>query len=101
MVTLGKFAIKITLSAGRFLFLVATGRHGRLIDIRTVISSESIQLLQRYIATYGKKLEEMVFVEEVFLYKKIGKKDVYVDCGATADIPQVVVKQYGDLAALK
>ena len=43
----------------------------------------------------------MVFVEEVFLYKKIGKKDVYVDCGATADIPQVVAKQYGDLTALK
>ena len=43
----------------------------------------------------------MVFVEEVFLYKKISKKDVYVDCGATADIPQVAVKQYGDLTAWK
>ena len=35
-----------------------------------------------------KKLEEVVFVEEEFLYKKIGKKDVYVHYGATADIPQ-------------
>ena len=30
----------------------------------------------------------MVFAEEGFLYKKISKKDVYVDYGATADIPQ-------------
>ena len=37
----------------------------------------------------------MVFVEEEFLYKKISKKDVYVDYGATADISQVAVKQYG------
>ena len=57
------------------------------------ISSENIQLLQSYIATYRKKLEEVVFVEEEFLYK-IGKKDIYVDYGATADIPQVAVKQY-------
>ena len=70
-------------------------------DIRTTISSENIQLLQSYIATYRKKLEEVVFVEEEFLYKKISKKDVYVDYGATADISQVTVKQYGDLTALK
>ena len=70
-------------------------------DIRTAISSENIQLLQSYIATQRKKLEEVVFVEEEFLYKKISKKDVYVDYGATADIPQVAVKQYGDLTALK
>ena len=66
-------------------------------DIRTAISSENIQLLQ----TYRKKLEEVVFVEEEFLYKKISKKDVYVDYGATAIIPQVAVKQYGDLTVLK
>ena len=43
-------------------------------DIRTTISSE----------TRGNG-----FVEEEFLYKKISKKDVYVDYGATADnIPQ-------------
>ena len=41
----------------------------------------------------------MVFVEEEFLYKKISKKDVYVDYGATAVIPQFAVKQYGDLTA--
>ena len=41
------------------------------------------------------------FGEEEFLYKKISKKDVYVDCSATADISQVAVKQYGDLTALK
>ena len=52
-------------------------------DIRTAISSENIQLLQSYIATYRKKLEEVVFVEEEFLYKMINKKDVYVDYGAT------------------
>ena len=66
-------------------------------DIRTAISSENIQLLQ----TYRKKLEEVVFVDEEFLYKMITKKDVYVDYGATAVIPQVAVKQYGDLTALK
>ena len=62
-------------------------------DIRTAISSKNIELLQSYIATYRKKLEKVVFVEE-FLYKKINKKDVYADYGATADIPQVAVKQY-------
>ena len=50
----------------------------RLNDIRTAISSENIQLLQSYIATYRKKLEEVAFVEEEFLYKKISKKDVYM-----------------------
>ena len=65
-------------------------------DIRTAISSENIQLLQSYIATYKKKLEEVVFVEEEFPYKKIS-----MDYGATADILQVAVKQYGDLTALK
>ena len=73
-------------------------------DIRTAISSEKItttKLLQRYIATYRKKLEEVVFVKEEFLYKKISKKDIYVDYGGTAEFPQVTVKQYGDLTALK
>ena len=69
--------------------------------IHTAISSKNIQLLQSYIATYRKNFEEVVFVEEEFLYKKISKKDVYVDYGATAVIPQVAVKQYGDLTALK
>ena len=48
-------------------------------DIRTVSSSKNIQLLQSYIATYRKKLDEVVFVKEEFLYKKISKKGVYVD----------------------
>ena len=61
-------------------------------DIRTAISSKNIQLLQSFIATYRKKLKEVVFVEEEFLYKKISKKDVYMDYGATTDIPQVAVK---------
>ena len=47
-------------------------------DIRTAISSENIQQLQSYIATCRKKLEEVVFVDEEFLYKKINKKDVYM-----------------------
>ena len=70
-------------------------------EIRTAISSENIQLLQSYIATYREKLEEVVFLEEELLYKKISKKDVYVDYGATADIPQHAVKQYRELTALK
>ena len=57
-------------------------------DIRIAISSDNIQLLESYIATYRKKLEEVVFVEEEFLYNKISKKDVYVDSDATDDIPQ-------------
>ena len=56
-------------------------------EIRTAISSKNTQLLQSYIVTYRKKLEEVAFVEVEFLYKKISKKDVYVDYGATADIP--------------
>ena len=56
-------------------------------EIRTAISSKNIQLLQSYIVTYRKKLEEVAFVEVEFLYKKISKEDVYVDYGATVDIP--------------
>ena len=67
---------------------------GGLNDSRTAISSENIQLLQSCIATYRKKLKEVAFVEEEFLYIKISKKDIYVDYGATADISQVAVRQY-------
>ena len=70
-------------------------------DIRTAISSKRIQVLQSYIAIYRKKLSEVVFVEEEFLYKKISKKDFYADYGTMADNPQNAVKQYGDLTALK
>ena len=58
----------------------------------TAISSGNIQLLQSYIATYRKKHEVVVFVEEEFLYKKKNKKDVYVDYAATADTPEDAVK---------
>ena len=54
-------------------------------EIRVAISSENIQLLQSYIVTYRTKLEEVAFVKEEFLYKKISNKDVYVDYGAMAD----------------
>ena len=47
-------------------------------DIRTAISSENIQLQQSYIATYRKKLEEVIFVEAEFLCKKISNKDIYM-----------------------
>ena len=70
-------------------------------EIRTAISSENIHLLQSYIATNRKKLEEVVFLEEELLCDKISKKDVYVDYGATADISQDADKQYGNLTALK
>ena len=69
--------------------------------ICTAISNENIQLLQRYIVTYRKKLEEVAFVEEEFLHRKISNKDVYVDYGAMADIPEDAVKQYGFSTALK
>ena len=72
-----------------------------LIEIRNPINIENIQLLQSYIATRRKKLEETVFVEEQFLYEEISKKNVYVDYGATADILQDAVKQYGDLTTLR
>ena len=83
--------------------LLSMGNHGRFewysyCDKRRKYSAT---LIQSYIETYRKKLEEVVFIEEEFLYKKISKKDVYVDYGATADIPQDAVKQYGDLTALK
>ena len=102
MVTLVKFRYK-DCSQRRAFPLTCCPRAGMegWNDIRTAINSENIQLQQSYIATYRKKLEEVVFVEEEFLYKKISKKDVYVDYGATAVIPQVAVKQYGDLTALK
>ena len=72
-----------------------------LYEIRPAISSENIPLLQSYIVTCREKLEEVVFVEEGFLQKKISKKDVYMDYGAMTDIPEDAVKQYGDLTALK
>ena len=102
LVPLVKFRYKNCSQLGAFPLRCCprTGKEN-LNEIRTAISSKNIQLLQSYIATCRKKLEEVVFVEEKFLYKKINKKDIYVDYGATADIPQDAVKQYGDLTALK
>ena len=70
-------------------------------EIRIAISSKNIQLLQSYIKTYRKKLENVVFDEEEFLHKKISNKDVYVDYGAITDIPEDAVNQYGELTILK
>ena len=69
-------------------------------EICTLISSENIQLLQSYIVTYRKKIEEVVFVKKEFLHKKISKKDVYVDYGAMADIPQDAVKALKQVAQI-
>ena len=43
----------------------------------------------------------MAFVEEEFLYKKLSKKDVYVDYASTADMAEDAVEQYQDLTLLK
>ena len=97
LVTLVKFCYKSCSQRGTFRVSCCpwAGIEG-LNEIRTAISGENIQLLQNYTATYRRKLEEVVVVEEELLYKKISKKDVYVDYGATADVPQDAVKQYGD-----
>ena len=102
LVTLVKFRYKNCSQRGAFPLPCCprAGMEG-LNDIGTAISSKYIQLLQSYIATYRKKLKEVVFVEEEFLYNKISKRDIYVDYGATAYIRQDAVKQYGDLTALK
>ena len=92
LVTLVKFRCKNSYQRGTFPLpcRLRADMEG-LNKIRTVIRSENIQLLQSYITTYRKKLEEVVFVEEESLYKKVSKKDVYVDYGATADISQDAV----------
>ena len=79
LVTLVKFRYK-NCSQRRVFPLPCCLRVGMegLNDIHTAISSKNIQLLQSYIATYRKNFEEVVFVEEEFLYKKISKKDVYM-----------------------
>ena len=49
-------------------------------------------MIQSYIVTCRKKPEEVVFVKEEFLQKKISNKNVHVDYGAMADIPYNAVK---------
>ena len=92
LVTLVKFCYKNCCQRGAFPLPCCpqAGMEG-LNEIHTAIINENIQILQNYIATYRKKLEEVVFAEEEFPYEKISKKDVYVDYGATADIPQDAV----------
>ena len=55
-------------------------------EISTAIRSENFQLLQNYIETYRKKLQEKVIAEEEFIRRKISNKDAYVDYGAMSDI---------------
>ena len=56
-------------------------------EIRTAISSENIQLLQSSIVTYRKKLEVVLFIEQVSRPKR-------QDYGAMVHIPEDAVKQH-------
>ena len=49
-----------------------------LIEICIAMSSDNTQLLQCYFAAYRKNLEEVVFVNEEVLHKKISNKDIYM-----------------------
>ena len=50
-----------------------------LIEICIAMSSDNTQLLQCYFAAYRQNLEEVVFVNEEFLHKKISNKDIYME----------------------
>ena len=64
-------------------------------QLAAVMFSQSCPTLQPV------NLEELVFVDEEFLYKRITNKDVYVNNCAIADIPTDSVEQYGDSTTLK
>ena len=81
--------------------LMSTGRHGRFEWYSYCDYQQKYSATTKQHCNLQKESRGSGFVEEEFLYKKISKEDVYVDYGATADISQVVVKQYGDLTALK
>ena len=81
--------------------LLSTGRHGRIEWYSYCDKQQKYSATTKLHCNLQKETRGSGFVEEEFLYKKISKKDVYVDYGATADIPQDTVKQYGDLTALK
>ena len=102
LVTLVKFRYNTYYQRGAFPLSCCprAGTEG-LNEIHTASGGENIELLQSHIATYRKTLKEVLFLEEKFLYKKITKKDVYMNYGATADIPEDAVKQYRYLTALK
>ena len=53
----------------------------------TASSSDNFQLVQAYFVTYKKKLEEVDFAHKEFLGKNINN-EVYVNYGATEDIPK-------------
>ena len=84
--------------------LMATDMHGRvqkdILQLAVPFGWRS-QLVQLYLVTCKKNLEEVVFVDKEVLNKKTNDKDVYVNYGTIADIPKDAVKQYGDLTALK
>ena len=103
LVTLVKLRYKTCSQGGAFpLPCCSRGGMNGLNESHTAVSSrENIQLLQSYIVTYRKKLKEVAFVEEEFLYKKLSKKDVYVDYASTADMAEDAVEQYQDLTLLK
>ena len=57
-------------------------------EARNTSSSDNIQLIHYCFVTYRKKHKEAGFIDKELLYKKINKKDVYVDCGVTRDISE-------------
>ena len=52
--------------------------------------------------TIRRNLKKVDFTVEEFLHKKIKNKDLYVDYGASEDIPEDVcsLRQYGDVTTL-
>ena len=59
------------------------------------------EIIWSYFHKYRKNLESLVFVEEEFLHERVQKEDVSVDLTATMNIPEVAVKQYGSMVALR
>ena len=84
--------------------LLTTDMHGRvqkdILQLAVPFGWRS-QLVQLYLVTCKKNLEEVVFVDKEVLNKKTNDKDVYVNYGTIAYILKDAVKQYGDLTALK
>ena len=84
--------------------LLATDMHGRVQKVILQLAvpfGRRSQLVQLYLVTCKKNLEEVVFVDKEVLNKKTNNKDVYVSYGTIPYILKDGVKQYGDLTALK
>ena len=66
----------------------------------TMSSIDNFQILDFSLLEINLKNVDFTLAE--FLHKKINNKDLYVDYGATEDIPEDAcsLKQYGDLAVL-